>query len=57
MEVNFSAFITLHYISTLVGNQTEKVAIVSCTSDFNDSQQTMLIPVLNFQEEWACGFQ
>lgn len=38
MKVNFSPFITLHYIGTLVGNQREKVSIVSRASEFhNDS--------------------
>lgn len=34
MKVNFSAFIALHYTSTLIGNQREKFAIISPASDF-----------------------
>lgn len=36
MKVNFSAFITLHYMSTLMGNQREISAIVSPASEFNN---------------------
>lgn len=38
MKVNFSAFVTLHYRSTLMGNQREKFAIISPASEFDNER-------------------